>query len=105
MPDFSVLPESIVESLKEGGYDTPESVIAASEQDLWKVKGISRRAASQIKQALRDPLDVALDPFRPVATEFSKLFKQDYPDAAVVVDINDIKLTVGDFRRLAEALR
>jgi len=105
MPDFSVLPDQIVKALKDGGYETPEQVLEAGERKLWAVKGVSRKAAAGIIGALREPLDVALDPFIPVAMEFANTFKRDYPDSSIVLNINEQVLTVGDFRNLAEALK
>jgi len=104
MPDFSALPERVVKALTEAGYETPEQVLEAGERALWAVKGISRKTATDTIRALQDPVDTALAPFIPVAQEYLNLFKQDYPDSSVVLNINENKLTVGDFRRLGEAL-
>jgi len=104
MSDFDVLPGRLATALEDAGYTTAEQVIEASDEELWAVKGISKASVSKIRLALRDPLDVALDPFRPVAEEFANLFKQDTPDSSVVLDINWKRLTAGDFRKLHKAL-
>jgi hypothetical protein len=100
-----LLPEDIADALIEAEYDTPEKVLAASRTELLAVAGIRRTAIPSIIEAVRDPLDVALDPFKPVAKEFAKAWKNDYPDSSTLVEINSKIITVGDFRRLFKALK
>jgi hypothetical protein len=100
-----VLPEDIADILIEAGYDTPDKILKASKQELLSIGGIRRAAIPKIIESVRDPLDVALDPFVPVAEAFAKAWKKDYPDTAKLIDIDENVLTVGDFRKLYKSLR
>jgi hypothetical protein len=103
-PSFERLPDHVVKKLKDGGFDTPEKVLVASDEELLLVPGIGKSKISTIRRDTKHPLALILEPFMAVAKEYHKSFKSDYPDKAVVLNMQMKMLTVGDFRNLYELL-
>lgn len=102
--DETPLPEHIKEALVEAGFDTPEKVLRASDEDLLAIKGIARAKLRVIRAEVRTDLDRALDPFRAIAAQYAQTFRSEYPAHSIVLDMQSVYLKVGDFLALHNAL-
>lgn len=102
--DETPLPDHIKEKLTEAGFDTPEKVLEASNEDLLAIAGIGRKMLITIRSEVRTDLDKALEPFLRVAAEYGKSFRSDYPASSKVLDMQGKILRVGDFLALFAAL-
>lgn len=103
-PSFERLPDHVVKKLKDGGFDKPEKVLEASDEELLLVPGISKKMLPAVRDGVKHPVALILEPFMAVAREYDRAFKSEYPDKSTVLNMQSKMLTVGDFRNLWELL-
>ena len=102
---YDVLPEDIVTGLISMGFDTRAQVVKSTYAELYPTPGLRKKDIRKVKEACRDPLDKALDPFYVVGKALMKTFVEDYPNNSVVINFNENKITVGDFKELFRAYK
>lgn len=100
------IPDKVINALLDAGYESADQLKEASDDELYPVKGLRKVDIPKIREALRDPLLKALDPFVAVADKIAGFWKDDYPDTAKLINMgDDIIITVGDFRKLYNVLK
>lgn len=104
MSDFSSLSEPLAKNLAEAGFKTPEDVIKAKDEELWKVPGVSKKDVVKIKNALKGDTAVALEEMQEFLEEVLAVSAEDYPDTSEILNLNGKIVTVGTFRKLAKSI-
>ena len=99
------LPEVVIKALVGAGLDTPEKVVEATDEDILAIAGISRARLGLIRSGVRTPLDRALITFKAMGEQYANTFSEEYPRTSKVLEMNGVRLTVGDFVELYLALR